>query len=207
MAVALPVPTCPNCGARNQNDARACAWCGVGIQAAIAPVIRSEPAPSRSQRFRALEAHPAFPELLAHRPSTEGLTRVGLFEAFGSMIGVGLVVMITLYFLSINPVMALFPAAMGVFLFVRMLRSFDRASSTKRDGMLAVPVVVLERREVAPRDDSSDATRWRALLERDDGTRREFKVPDSVARSIATGDIGVAYVAAGYLAGFRRVDV
>jgi hypothetical protein len=69
-------------------------------------------------------------------------------------------------------------------------------------------VILDERTQVSGGGEHSSATtQYFALVQRENGERREFACRGEQAGKLATGDIGVAYIKADHLVDFERIDV
>jgi len=196
---------CSHCAAPVQ-DARAtsCPYCGTVLAPPAADPLRAVVAP---ERFAAAERASGYAALLRHTPSeTRVLFGLGCATVF--LLGwIAMAVGMTVLFLPAGP-MALVPGGMAVLGVVLLVTHSSRAV-----GFARAP---LERRLLVWRDERTEVdgggkhrsatTTHFALLEDRDGRRLEVSCDERLAGAHAPGDIGIAFLRAGVLLDFRRVE-
>ncbi len=197
---------CSQCSAPVTDDRWTnCPYCGTVLAKPTINPLRAAVAP---ERFAAVERSPGFAELMRREPSGAGtLAGKGVQTVFLLLWTVGCGVG-TVLFLPVGA-LALMPAAMcivGIVLVVR--QSADTARFAGSELERRVAVWKDERTEVRGGGENSSATTYHfALLEERSGRRKEYSCSAQLAGANAPGDIGVAYVRAGVLLDFQRVDV
>lgn len=203
---------CSSCGAPpTREDQRFCGFCGAELPPLPAPetvVLQGGRFGDLEARFRALEAHPELPELMAHTPSAAGRA-VGLAgQAVFGVVFAGIAGFMTLFFGAFAGPLAIVPMAMtafGIFIALNGLRSSARLRSAPLQRVKSL--VVDERVSVSGGGNTQASTSYHATLQDERGERREFLVDDRIAAAVTEGDMGIAYVQADHLLDFVRLDV
>lgn len=193
---------CEHCGAPARDEGAFCSHCGgrfkrptgtPGHLAVVAPA-----------RFFEAEAHTSYPLALAHTPAERPIGEVG-----GPIGGIAMGVLILIYTFvqlgSIGPfvyVMALVPVGIVVWSIVMLVIALGQ-----RDAPIekALRVVVDERSDVVGGKHKRSV--YFATLQDRDGARVEYDCEDWLAARIANGDIGVAFIQAGRILDFVRIEV
>lgn len=218
-----PTRRCGNCGARvTPDDPRACVFCGAELPISANPVL------SKAQRFELLRRHPACPRLLERKPSTAGLMRVNglvFFLLCATAVVTGVTGVSSAAAGEPNPFFHFAVATAAVAILVCLMR---RAAQRARDDLRAVPALVVRTQErgvtyksdgglilaaidpaiwaTASVVDAARDTSSRATIETYDGKRLDLELVEAIERTVEPGDLGIAYVAAGYLVDFARVE-
>jgi hypothetical protein len=202
---------CLNCGAPPLgNESRFCTYCGSELSSPEeAPRESASPTVQLEARFAALRDYPTFDELCAYVPPTSAAT-VGLY---GQVIGGGFFTVVatgmTLAFATFAGPMAVVPGIMvvlGVWMTISGLRT---ASSFTSSPLRSLPATVLgERVKVSGGGKNSSAsTRYFAMVQDEEGNRKEYAALEKVASKVVANDIGVAFVKGEYLVEFLVVPV
>jgi len=196
---------CSQCSAPVTDDRWTnCPYCGTVLSKPTINPLRAAVAP---ERFAAVESSPAYAALMKREPSgTKQMLGMGCQTAFLVVWTVASGAM-TVAFLPAGP-LAVVPGSMcvlGIVLLVILsaqTAKFARAALERR-----IAVWKDERTEVrGGGKNSSASTTHYVLLEERDGKRTEVPCEDGLAGAHAPGDIGVAYLRAGVLLDFQRVD-
>lgn len=196
---------CSQCSAPVTDDRWTnCPYCGAVLSKPTINPLRAAVAP---ERFASVESSPAYAELMRREPSgTKQMLGMGCQTAFLLLWTVGAGVM-TVLFLPAGP-LAIVPGAMcgiGIFMLVSLSTKTAKFAGAELERRIAVWKD--ERTEVRGGGKNSSATTTHyVLLEERDGKRTEVPCEDGLAGAHAPGDIGVAYLRAGVLLDFQRVD-
>jgi len=196
---------CSQCSAPVTDDRWTnCPYCGAVLAKPTINPLRAVVAP---ERFAAVERSPGYEELMRREPSgTKQMLGMGCQTAFLLVWTIGAAVM-TVVFLAAGP-LAIVPGAMcavGILMLVRLSGQTARFAGAALERRIAVWKD--ERTEVSGGGKHSSAsTTHYVLLEERDGKRTEVPCDDGQAGAHAPGDIGVAYLRAGVLLDFQRVD-
>jgi len=196
---------CSQCSAAVTDDRWTnCPYCGAVLAKPTINPLRAVVAP---ERFAAVERTPAYEELLRRTPSSTGkLVGFGFQTAF-LVLFVLVSGAMTVGFLAAGP-LALVPGficGVGVWMLVRNSKQAANFAGSQLQRTIAVWRD--ERTEVSGGGKNSSATTTHyVLLEERDGKRTEVPCEDGLAGAHAPGDIGVAYLRAGVLLDFQRVD-
>lgn len=223
MTRSRPTRRCENCGARvAPQGSGACEFCGMQLPAHQSPVL------SKSQRFELLRRHPSCARLLERKPSTAGLMRIHGFVFFALCATAAVSGLIAFAGWVNGDPNAIFPSATALIALGVLARMLLRAARRAREGLRAVPALVVrtQARGVMYTDGPGvmlavvepavwtaavvvDAARdrsARATIETYDGKRLDLELVEAIERTVEPGDLGIAYVAAGYLVDFARVE-
>ncbi len=201
---------CPNCGAAAARvDARYCEYCGRALPAPAAPPAPASPFGDVAARFRALDAHPDLPRLLAENPSAPELASERLMTIVSLLVFGAVGLFVSIGFFAVCPPLGLLPVAMIVIGAYALLRHVAKTSAASRAPLeRRAALVVDERTKITGGGEHTSArTHYFATLQFTDGSRREFDVFDGLAGRITPGDVGVAYSKGEYLIEFGRVSV
>lgn len=200
---------CEHCGAPSRDEGAFCSHCGGRFKRTETPGYLAVVAPAR---FEQAEAHPGHAAACAHKPAERPT-----FEVAGPMIGLlaTLLGMCFLLFIAVEfgtldkpgvlvPYLLLVLTMVGSFiaLSVVLRRVLAERSAPIERG---VRVVVDERTGVV--GGKNPRTNYFATLQTRDGARVEHKCEEWLAARIANGDIGVAFMQAGRLLDFVRIEV
>ena len=199
---------CPNCGAHIPRiRAKFCEFCGTELP-------RDEPekeiplvVDQTRARFELLQDHEDLEELLAHRPSTGSHTaQMGCgiaFPIFFIAVSLG----ITMVFGKVGGPIAFVPFMFVVVGVVLLFSNIKKAADFSSAELEAVPALVVDERiQVSGGGENRSAsTTYYAMLEFEDGRRKEFTIQSGTASKVAPNDMGVAYVKGDHLLEFRRV--
>jgi|LakMenEpi03Aug12_release.lakeMendotaPanAssembly.Ray.scaffolds.fasta_scaffold00396_53 hypothetical protein len=199
---------CSRCSAPVTDDNwTSCPFCGTVLSKPTINPLRAATSPAR---FAAVRKHPQLAELLQREPSvrhvSSGMLGLGVF----GLIWVGMSLFITFGFMAAGAgAMTLFPLAIGGFGLAGIVKGLGKQGSIRKAPWEREIVVILdERTQVSGGGEHSSATtQYFALVQRENGERREFACRGEQAGKLATGDIGVAYIKADHLVDFERIDV
>jgi hypothetical protein len=223
MTRSRPTRRCENCGARVAPEGnQACAFCGMALPVAASPVL------TKAQRFELLRVHPSCPRLLERKPCTAGLMRIHGLVFFGLCATAAVSGMIAFAGWTQGDPQAFVPLATGVIAIAVLVLLMRRAAQRAREGLRAVPALVVRKQErwvvytsgnnvilavidppiwaAASIVDAARDTSSRATIETYDGKRLDLELVEALERTVEPGDLGIAYVAAGYLVDFARVE-
>lgn len=212
---------CPHCGAKiGAHSTEYCEYCGTVLP-------REEPReparrePSRLDRFDALRGHSDYNRLMHREPPSSGLVFAGVGSIVGALVFVGIAgTMATFFFGAAGPARQAGPSAFGVLFTIvpvavviagifMLVKAIGGTAKVAGAPMLRTPALIVDKRtRVSGGGEHSRAqTRYFVTIENQDGRREELRAHGHVAGTLASDDIGIAYVKGGHLVAFERVDV
>lgn len=196
---------CSHCSAPVVDDRWInCPYCGSVLAKPTVNPLRAVVAP---ERFDAVERSPVYTDAAKDEPSAAGAIMGHGFRTVFLVVWTAMAIFMTAASLPMGPV-SLIPLTMGI---VGVILVFVSANEARRLATARTERVVAvwrdERTEVSGGGERSSAsTNHFVLLERRDGRRSEYACSAKLAGMTAPGDIGVAFLRAGTLLDFRRVD-
>lgn len=200
---------CEHCGAPARDEGAFCSHCGGRFKRTETPGYLAVVAPAR---FEQAEAHPGYAAACAHKPAERPTFEVAgpIIGLFFTLLGMCFFLFIAVEFGTLDTPGVLVPylllvlmmvgsaIALGVMLYRVIL---ERSAPIER----GVRVVVDERTGVV--GGKNPRTNYFATLQTRDGARVEHRCEEWLAARIANGDIGVAFMQAGRLLDFVRIEV
>jgi len=203
------VTKCPHCGARAKEIGPFCAFCGSRLPQIETPIAAPVLAvvESKASKFRRLEAHPQFAELLARQPSAAGPIAAGMFGTV-AMIGFVILAIVMVSLFRNAGALILFPIVIGAIGLLALIRQFGKTAQLATAETVAKPILIAdERSEERGSGDDSRSTHYFVTLEDREGLRTEYEASGNLSGRVTQGDIGVAYIKADRLIEFARVPL
>jgi hypothetical protein len=195
---------CAGCGAKTQDAAGACVYCGTLAHAEAPPA--DDRRSQRLERFDGLADHPKFDHWMRWRPAQEG----GATAPPGRVVALFVVFVCAALLLSIDladamllPVVVV-AAAGGALIFAwRQKRAAEAAQDAE---VVAYPALVVAKRADVSGGPGGTGTRYFLTLEYRSGRRAEYEVDGAFHGLVAEDDLGVAYVREDELVTFKNIS-